>query len=110
VPWIAVDDMADVVVRAVVDGRMAGAVNAVAPNPVRQRDYARALGHALHRPAIVPVPRFALKAVLGAELGEHVVESMRASPTTLLGLGHRFRHPTIDDALSHLLGVNDADP
>jgi uncharacterized protein (TIGR01777 family) len=110
VPWIAIDDMADIVVRAIVDGRVAGAINAVAPTPVRQRDYARALGAALRRPAIVPVPRFALKAVLGAELGEHVVESMRASPRALLSLGHRFRHATIDDAFSHLLGEDGARP
>jgi uncharacterized protein (TIGR01777 family) len=108
VPWIAVDDMADVIVRAIIDARVAGAVNAVAPTPVTQRDYARALGAALHRPAIVPVPRFALNAVLGADLGEHVVESMRASPAKLLHLGHRFRHATIDDAFAHLLGVDGA--
>jgi len=107
VPWIAVDDMADVILRAIVDTRVVGVVNATAPVPVTQRDQARALGAALGRPAVLPVPRFALKAVLGAELGAHVVESMRVVPRALLDLGHCFRHATIDDAYAHLLGTGD---
>jgi uncharacterized protein (TIGR01777 family) len=105
VPWIGVDDMADVILRAIVDERVHGAVNATAPVPVSQRDYARALGGALGRPALVPVPRFALQAVLGRDLGAHVVESMRVVPRALLDLGHRFRHTDIDDAFAHLLGT-----
>lgn len=105
VPWIGVDDMADVILRAIVDGRVAGVVNATAPVPVSQRDYARALGAALGRPALLPVPRFALKAVLGRDLGEHVVESMRVVPRALLSVGHRFRHASVDDAFAHLLGT-----
>lgn len=104
VPWIGVDDMADVILRAIMDERVTGVVNAAAPSPVSQRDYARALGAALGRPALVPVPRFALQAVLGRDLGAHVVESMRVVPRALLGLGHRFRHAEIDDAFAHLLG------
>lgn len=105
VPWIGVDDMADIILRAIIDTRVVGVVNATAPEPVTQRDYARALGAALGRPAVLPVPRFALQAVLGRDLGEHVVESMRVVPRALLELGHRFRHATIDDAFAHLLGT-----
>ena len=104
-PWIGVDDMADVIARAVVDDRVTGALNATAPTAARQSDYARALGRALHRPAVLPVPGFALKVVLGAYLGAHVLESMRVAPTRLLALGHRFRHTTLDDAFDHLLGA-----
>ena len=107
VPWIGVDDMADVILRAIIDERVSGVVNATAPVPVTQREYARTLGAALDRPAVVPVPRFALKAVLGADLGAHVVESMRVVPRKLLDLGHRFRHATVDDAFAHLLGTGD---
>jgi uncharacterized protein (TIGR01777 family) len=105
VPWIGVDDMADIILRAIVDARVVGVVNATAPEPVTQRDYARALGAALGRPAVLPVPRFALQAVLGRDLGEHVVESMRVVPRALLELGHRFRHATIGEAFAHLLGT-----
>jgi uncharacterized protein (TIGR01777 family) len=102
-PAIAVDDMADIIVRAVVDARLAGVVNAVGPTPVRNRDYTRAVGRAVHRPAFFPVPRMGLRLVLG-DLADHILESMRVRPARLVSLGHRFRHDDVDHALRHLLG------
>lgn len=102
-PAIGLDDMADVLARCIFDDRVVGAVNAVGPEPVRNSEYTRILGDVLHRPAILPVPRFGLKAVLG-DFGDNVLDSARAYPRRLLQLGHRFRHNSVEHALRHLLG------
>ncbi|WP_232240626.1 epimerase, partial [Kutzneria sp. 744] len=65
--WIGIDDMIDVYLRALVDRGLVGPVNAVAPQPVRNADYTTALAHVLHRPALLPVPSFGPRLVLGAE-------------------------------------------
>ncbi len=102
-PPIAIDDVGAIVWRALVDERMRGAVNAVGPAPVTQQDYARTLAHVLHRPALVPVPRFALKLALG-EFGDRILDSQRVVPTRLTSLGHTFRHASLEAALRHVLG------
>ena len=88
--WIGLDDLLDVYYRALYDSRLTGPVNAVAPAPVRNIDYTKALAGVLHRPAVLPVPRRA--------------PSLRVMPTKLESLGHRFRHPRIACALAHELG------
>jgi hypothetical protein len=102
-PLIAVDDAAAIVLRALVDERLAGPVCAVGPAPVRNRDFAAALGRVLHRPAVVPVPRAALRAVLG-DVADHVLESTRVEPRRLRSIGHTFRHDDVESALRHVLG------
>jgi uncharacterized protein (TIGR01777 family) len=102
-PAVAIDDVADVFVRAIVDKRVGGVVNAVGPVPVRNGEYTRAVGHTLHRPAFMPVPLFGLRMVLG-DLADHILESMRVRPSRLLSIGHRFRHDDVEHALRHLLG------
>lgn len=103
--WIGIDDLVDVYLRAVVDDRLTGPVNAVAPRPVTSREYARCLGATLRRPAILPVPAFGPALLLGREGAQEVaLASQRVAPTVLAGLGHRFRQPELADALSHILG------
>ncbi|MDR4534767.1 TIGR01777 family oxidoreductase [Glutamicibacter sp. PS] len=105
-PWIALDDLLDIYHRALWDESLAGPVNASAPHPVRQREYARVLAQVLHRPAIVPVPAFAPKLVLGDEGADQLaLASIHAVPGKLLEAGHRFRFTTLRPALEHLLGV-----
>ncbi len=106
-PAIGVDDLADIFARAIVDDRASGVINGVAPTPVRNSDYTAAVGRALGRPALLPVPRFALRAVLGGDLATHILESMRVVPTRALALGHRFRHNDVDGTLRHLLGAGE---
>lgn len=65
--WIGIDDLVDVYHRALWDTGLSGPVNAVAPNPVRNRDYTKTLGHVLHRPTVVPVPGLGPRALLGAQ-------------------------------------------
>jgi uncharacterized protein (TIGR01777 family) len=78
---------------------LAGPVNLTAPTPVTNADATRALAHALHRPAALPVPAAALKAVLG-EFSVEVLGSQRVLPTRLLASGFTFRHPSIEEALA----------
>jgi uncharacterized protein (TIGR01777 family) len=103
--WIGLDDLLDVYHRALYDRRLTGPVNAVAPDPVRNADYTRALAAVVHRPAIVPVPSFGPRLLLGSQGARELAEAnQRVVPTKLQELGHRFRRPDIADALAHELG------
>jgi uncharacterized protein len=101
-PWIHVDDVCGLYLAALDDERWSGPVNATAPEPVTNRDFSKALGHALHRPALAPVPSFALKALYG-DMAEIVLTGQRAVPARALALGFPFRHPELDEALRSAL-------
>lgn len=104
-PWIGIDDLVDIYHRALWDTAMSGAVNAVAPNPVRNSEYTKALGRVLHRPALLPVPRLGPRVLLGEQgARELACASQRALPARLVDAGHRFRTPDLEPALGHLLG------
>jgi NAD dependent epimerase/dehydratase family enzyme len=103
--WIGLDDLLDIYYRAAYDDRLTGAVNAVAPNPVRNNAYTKALATTLHRPAVLPVPSIGPRILLGAQGARELAEAdQRVLPTKLQTLGHRFRQPTIEVALAHQLG------
>jgi len=76
-----------------------GAVNAVAPNPVTNAEFTRTLAKAVHRPAIFPVPVFALKLMYGEMAEGTLLVSQRVVPTRLLAADFAFRHPQLDSAL-----------
>jgi uncharacterized protein (TIGR01777 family) len=97
--WISLDDAVAAYVAAVHDDRYRGPVNLVAPETVRNRDLARALGKALGRPSSCPVPAFALRAAVG-ELAEYLLEGRRTVPAVLEKLGFPFAHPTLERALA----------
>ncbi|TVZ04817.1 TIGR01777 family protein [Trebonia kvetii] len=104
-PWIEIDDLLDIYLRAVTDPAMAGPVNAVAPAQARNADYARTLGHVLGRPALVPVPATGPRLMLGAEgARELATASQRVQPAVLAAAGHPFRYPGLEGALRHVLG------
>jgi uncharacterized protein len=97
--WIALDDVAELVVRAIRDSRMHGAYNATA-GAVTNAEFTRTLGRVMHRPAILPVPAAALKLVFGSEMVEGtLLASQRSDPARLRELGHRFIHPELEGAL-----------
>jgi uncharacterized protein (TIGR01777 family) len=101
--WIGLDDLVDVYHRALYDTRLSGPVNAVGPAPVRNIDYTKALAGVLHRPALLP--SFGPRLLLGDQGARELAEAdQRVVPTKLIELGHRFRHPTVTDALAHQLG------
>ena len=103
--WIGIDDLTDAYLHALVDPALSGPVNGVAPDPVRNADYTVTLGRVLRRPAIIPVPGFGPRLLLGAEGAHEVAEaSQRIRPDALLTAGHAFRYTRVEPALRHLLG------
>jgi uncharacterized protein (TIGR01777 family) len=103
--WIGIDDLIDVYYRALYDGRLTGPVNAVAPNPVRNVDYTASLARTMHRPAVLPVPAFGPRLLLGSQGARELAEAnQRVVPGKLQNAGHRFRQPVIGEALAHQLG------
>ncbi|WP_040781440.1 TIGR01777 family oxidoreductase [Nocardia pneumoniae] len=103
--WIGIDDLIDIYYRALWDTTLTGAVNAVAPQPVRNAEYTTVLAGVLHRPALLPVPRFGPALLLGREGNRELASaSQRVAPTRLVEVGHRFRAPALESALRHLLG------
>lgn len=103
--WIGLDDLVDVYHRALVDTRLAGPVNAVAPIPVRNREFTDTLARVLNRPALMTTPRLAPRLLLGREGSVELAEAdQRVVPGVLHRLGHRFRHAELEQALRHQLG------
>jgi len=102
-PWIHIDDVVGIVLAALDGADWSGPVNASAPEPVTNREFSRALGRALRRPAVAPIPGFALRLRYG-EMAEIVTTGQRVVPARPLALGYRFAHPDLDDALRSALG------
>jgi uncharacterized protein (TIGR01777 family) len=98
--WVHVDDLAGVYLIAL-DGAE-GPLNACAPNPVTNAEFTKALGMALHRPEMLPVPTIALWAILG-EGAVMLLEGQRVLPRRTQELGYRFRFDALKDALANLL-------
>jgi hypothetical protein len=103
VSWITRDDLVAAVRHVLVTDTLQGPVNAVAPQPVTNREFTRALGRALHRPACVPVPGFVLRAALGEMADELLLASTRVLPRRLLQTGFRFGDGDLQAALRRLL-------
>jgi uncharacterized protein (TIGR01777 family) len=102
VPWIHHDDVVGGLLRCVDDDRAVGPVNLTAPNPVTNAELSRALGRALHRPAVLPVPALALRLLYG-EMADTVLTGQRAVPARLLELGYEFRFADVEAALGAAL-------
>jgi uncharacterized protein len=102
-PWIHVDDEIRLLLWALDTDGASGTYNATAPNPVTNREFSKVLGRVLGRPAIVPVPKLALKARFGGELGEVAAGGQRTIPRRAVDAGFEFGHPELEPALSDLL-------
>jgi len=103
ISWIHAEDVVGMMTQAVEDERWEGPVNATAPTPVANRDFSRALGRALHRPSLLPVPGLALRVLYG-DMAEIVTTGARVVPAKALVLGYDFRHPELDAALQAAVG------
>jgi uncharacterized protein (TIGR01777 family) len=102
--WISIDDEVGAIVHLLGDDAPAGPVNLTAPNPAPNRDFTTALGHALGRPTVLPVPKFGLKLALGGEMAQELLlGGQRVLPTRLLDSGYTFAHPELADALKTAL-------
>jgi uncharacterized protein (TIGR01777 family) len=102
-PWIHLEDVTGMYLAALEDERWSGPFNADTPTPVTNRDFSRALGRALHRPAFAPVPALALRILYG-DMAEIVTTGRRAIPKRALELGYAYEHPDLDEALRSALG------
>ncbi|WP_020145423.1 TIGR01777 family oxidoreductase [Terracoccus sp. 273MFTsu3.1] len=101
-PWITLVDEVRAILHLVDRPELVGPFNLVAPGVARQAEIASAIGSALSRPAFVPAPRFALRAVIG-EFADYVVASQRVEPQALLAAGFTFEHPDLDGAVRWLV-------
>lgn len=101
-PWIHLDDLVGILRHALDGEHVSGAINGVAPNPATNAEFTKALGAALHRPTIFPVPEFALRIAMG-EMANAALDSQRVYPTVALETGYKFRFPNLQQALESLL-------
>ncbi len=102
--WIHRDDEIGILLWALENEAVAGPVNATAPNPVTNKDFSKALGHELGRPAVVPLPGFAIDIVKGSGVGHAAREGQRVFPRKAIDNGYEFKQPELAGALANLLG------
>jgi len=103
VSWIHVADEVGILLWALDQDAVSGTINATAPNPVTNKVFSKALGHALGRPAVLPIPGVTLDLMFGREFGRVMRGGQRVVPRRALDLGYEFRHPELDEALGDLL-------
>jgi uncharacterized protein (TIGR01777 family) len=101
-PWIHLDDVTAMIAHAAENEAVSGVWNATAPNPVRNADFTSQVASAVHRPALIPVPPFALNLAFG-EFGQHMLDSARVIPAVATNAGFPFRYPELPAALRDLV-------
>jgi uncharacterized protein (TIGR01777 family) len=101
--WIHLEDELGILRWALDNEEVSGVLNATSPNPATNHEFSKALGRALGRPALVPVPGLVLDLKFGSEFGQVLRGGQRVVPKRPLELGYRFRHPDLDEALGDLL-------
>jgi uncharacterized protein len=102
VPWVHIEDLCRAMLFLAENGGINGPVNLTAPEPIKNKDLARAIGQALQRPSFMPAPAFMIKLVLG-EFGSVILEGQRALPKVLQEQGFAFSYPKIQDAVNQVL-------
>ena len=101
-PWIHLDDLVGIYLAAIDNPTFQGPVNASAPEPVTNKAFAKALGRAIHRPAVAPIPGFTIKLLYGA-MSQIVLTGVRMVPGRAAELGYEFKHLDLDEALRDTL-------
>ncbi len=101
--WVHVDDLTGIIVHALRDDGIAGPLNGTAPNPVRNKQFGKTLGRVLHRPAFMPTPGFALRALIG-EFAEVLLNGQCVAPRKTIESGYVFKYPDLEGALREILG------
>jgi len=105
-PWISLADEVAAILFCLTEEQMSGPVNLTAPTPVTNAEFTKALGHALHRPTLLPIPTPALKVLFGeAIVHEMLLGGTRALPAKLEQAGFRWLHPLLDGALQDILNL-----
>jgi uncharacterized protein (TIGR01777 family) len=103
--WVMLDDVVGILRFAIENASLRGAVNVVAPQPVRNEEFTKVLAKALHRPALFPAPAFALRLALGEMADALLLSSQRVVPSRLQQLGFRFEHTELPTALAAVLAA-----
>ncbi len=101
-PWIHLNDLLGLLLLALNDSKVHGALNGTAPNPVTNEEFTRHLGRVVHRPAFMPVPKFALHALFG-EMADVMLASLRVLPKAGLDAGYSFQYPELAPALESVV-------
>jgi uncharacterized protein len=103
ISWVSINDVLAMIQHAIADNTLRGPVNCVSPNPITNREFTKTLGRIMHRPTMLPIPRFAVRLTLGEMADELLLFSTRVVPKKLMESGYEFCHPEIEDALEDLL-------
>ena len=101
--WIHIEDEVGILLWALDDEKVSGVVNASSPNPATNKDFSKALGRALNRPAVMPVPGLVLDLKFGREFGQVLRGGQRVIPKRTQELGYEFKHPDLDEALKDVV-------
>ncbi len=101
-PWIHIDDMVSLIILLLTKNQCDGVYNAVSPHCVPNGEFTQSLGHAVHRPAFLPMPSFVLKLLFG-EMSQLLIYGQNVKPARILEAGFEFKHPELDEALKSLL-------
>jgi len=100
--WIHIDDIVGIYLQIIDNGKLSGTINAASPGIVRMKEFAKTLGKVLHRPSLLPIPKFAIR-ILKGELGNYATDSQRVIMNKLLKNGYKFKFENLEDALRDLL-------
>lgn len=103
--WVSIDDVVGAILHIIRNDSLNGAANVAAPEPVTNRDFTHILGQVLSRPTRLPVPAAALHLAFGEMANSTILASVRVVPERLTASGYRFVHPGLEDALRHVLGI-----
>lgn len=101
--WVHMDDLVNAIVYALETPSINGPINGTAPNPVTNKAFSKALGAALNRPALIPMPAFVLKLMMGEMAEELLLSGQRVVPAKLTQSGFEFKYPQLDDALRDII-------
>ena len=101
--WVSIDDAVGIFDFILANDSIEGPVNLVSPTPVINSDFTKALGKALNRPTLFPIPAFMVRLLFGEMGDECLLSSTRVMPEKILKSGYQFQHPTLENALEHLL-------
>lgn len=101
-PWIHIDDEVGIILKALTDERVRGAINATAPDTLTNSTFMKTMGKILHRPVIMRVPGFLLRTFLG-DGAAILTRGRRVTPARITQLGYQFQYPTLEQALKNLL-------
>ena len=101
--WIALEDLVGIIHFALENENLSGAINAVAPNPVTNEEFTDTLGKVLHRPTILPIPKFGIKLLFGEKGETLLLEGAQVVPKRLLEIGFEFKFTNLEDAMKNAL-------